>query len=70
MDKLRSKHRKNRKGYEPVFGEPVFPYKTAQSAAETASQKNESLILERYSENSSDAFRPATAGRGEAPKKF
>ena len=28
-------------------GEPVFPYKAAQSAAETASQKDESLILER-----------------------
>ena len=28
-------------------GEPVFPYMAAQSAAETASQKDESLILER-----------------------
>ena len=27
-------------------GEPVFPYKAAQSAAETLGKKNESLILE------------------------
>jgi len=29
-----------------LHGEPIFPYKAAQSAAETASQKDESLILE------------------------
>jgi len=29
-----------------VRGEPVFPYKAAQSAAETAGQKDESLIPE------------------------
>jgi hypothetical protein len=27
-------------------GEPVFPYKAAQSAAETVGKKSESLILE------------------------
>ena len=39
-----------------VRGEPIFPYKAAQSAAETASQKDESLILERET-----GFEPVTS---------
>jgi len=39
-----------------VRGEPVFPYKAAQSAAETLGKKNESLILERET-----GFEPATS---------
>jgi len=37
-------------------GEPVFPYKAAQSAAETLGKKNESLILERET-----GFEPVTS---------